>query len=258
MPAALLNPAHTPDAAESHASLNAAAPNPAHIAAPQLLLASRSPRRRSLLTEAGYTHAACTPGFEDGPLRPGKVTPAQWVASLAKLKAWAGSQTPEARELLSQGSVVILGADTACVMDNLLIGTPRDADEAAKMVRAFANREHFVVTGVALARFTQSCTSSELTAHQSMQCRMMFADTALVRIGDISQSQLDTYIESNLWQGKAGGYNIAERIAAGWDITYQGDQTSIMGLPMQRLPRALLKMGIRPDISIVTKVKTPT
>lgn len=203
---------------------------------PRLLLASRSPRRRALLSEAGFAHEACHPGFEDGPLRPGKVTPGQWVASLAKLKAWAGARTPEARALLASSDVVVLGADTACVMDGVLIGTPGTAEEAAKMVRAFANREHEVVTGVALLRVERSGVEEG--------SRVLFADRALVRMGHLSESELEKYIASGAWQGKAGGYNIAERMQAGWDISFVGDQTSIMGLPMRRLAGALAGMGV--------------
>jgi septum formation protein len=188
-----------------------------------------------LLTEAGYAHEACHPGFEDGPLVPGKVTPAQWVASLAKLKAWAGARTPEAQQLLATSDLVVVGADTACVMDGVLIGTPQTAEQARAMVRAFANREHEVVTGVALLHVAQQGTQS---------ARVLFADRALVRMGALSERELDAYVSSGAWQGKAGGYNIAERMQAGWDLSFEGDQTSIMGLPMARLARALATLGV--------------
>lgn len=217
-----------------------------------LLLASRSPRRRSLLTEAGFSHQVCSPGFEDGPLRPGAVSPSQWVASLAKLKAWAGTQTSEASALLATRDVVVLGADTACVMDGTLIGTPVDANEAAHMVRAFANREHEVVTGVAIVRCTRGMTGTAKRNESVAISRTMFADVARVRMGAMSERELEAYIASNLWQGKAGGYNIAERIANGWDISFTGDQTSIMGLPMLRVPRMLRVFGVRPDVSVQT------
>jgi septum formation protein len=209
---------------------------------PRLLLASRSPRRRALLTEAGYAHEACHPGFEDGPLRPGKVTAGQWVASLAKLKAWAGARTPEAGALLETSDLVVLGADTACVMDGVLIGTPATADEAAAMVRAFANREHEVVTGVALMRVARGRAQDG--------ARVLFADRALVRMGELSEAELAAYVASGAWAGKAGGYNIAERIAAGWDISFEGDVASIMGLPMRRLGGVLSRMGIGAEAGV--------
>ena len=52
---------------------------------------------------------------------------------------------------------------------------------------------------------------------------------------DNTQNTVATYMESGMWQGKAGGYNLSERHSAGWPLTWQGDPTSVMGLPMHRL-----------------------
>lgn len=182
----------------------------------KLFLASRSPRRRELMTEAGYTFDFDHPGIEDSELPPGQVNPGQWVASLAYLKARAGVE--RAREIGKTPDVVI-GADTACVMDGQLIGTPIDADEAKEMIRAFAGREHDVVSGIALV--------SALTGK-----RMMGSNRARVRVGTLSDSQIDEYVRSGGWAGKAGAYNLSERLGDGWPIKYDGDPATIMGLPM--------------------------
>ena len=60
-------------------------------------------------------------------------------------------------------------------------------------------------------------------------------DAILGVIGQIPEEDLNRYIESSMWQGKAGGYNLSERHSAGWPLTWQGDPTSVMGLPMHRL-----------------------
>jgi septum formation protein len=65
--------------------------------------------------------------------------------------------------------------------------------------------------------------------------RHLFADAARVTMGALSDSDLENYLASGQWHGKAGGYNLLERIDAGWPLTYQGDPTTIMGLPMNRL-----------------------
>ena len=77
---------------------------------PRLVLASRSPRRTSLLAAAGFEHTAEHPGFDDAPLRPGNVTPSEWVSSLAYLKAWAKSQELLSRESASSVATSIAGA----------------------------------------------------------------------------------------------------------------------------------------------------
>lgn len=188
-------------------------------AAPSLLLASRSPRRRTLLTDAGISHEAEHPGFEDGVLKPGHVSPSAWVMSLAFLKAWAKARTLTQRR-------TVMGADTTCVLKGNMLGTPRDADEAGSMLRAFRRGPHEVITGVALVESTTGR-------------RRLFADRAVVTFGELADADIDTYVASGEWQGKAGAYNLAERLSAGWPITFQGDASTIMGLPMGVLSREL-------------------
>jgi len=188
---------------------------------PRIVLASRSPRRRSLLTQAGIAHEAAAPEFDDAGMRPGAVTPEQWVASLAYLKAWA-----VARRVDSEMATLVIGADTACVVDEELIGTPLDRAEAEAMLRRFAGRTHDVVTGVALI---ETDTGR----------RHLFAERASVAMGAIHESDLARYLDSGEWAGKAGAYNLSERVEAGWPITFTGDPTAIMGLPMESLRAAL-------------------
>ncbi|MBX3316337.1 MAG: Maf-like protein [Phycisphaeraceae bacterium] len=185
----------------------------------RLFLASRSPRRRELLAEAGYNFDYDHPGLEDSDLIPGEVTPREWVASLAYLKARAGNHVAHAT---SRTPDVIIGADTACVLDGRLIGTPRHAQEARSIIADLAGREHEVVTGLALI-----CGQSGR--------RLLIADSARVRIGPLSSQEIDRYIDSGLWSGKAGAYNLTERLAAGWPIQFDGDPATIMGLPMKLL-----------------------
>lgn len=194
---------------------------------PTVLLASRSPRRREFLTRAGVPHTAEHPGFDDSVLRPGRVSAREWVAALAYLKAWAGAQLPPARD-----ASVILGADTTCVKNGHMLGTPADETEAAAMLGELSNSEHDVITGVALIDPRDGS-------------RSIFTDAARVSVGTLSREMIDDYVRSGGWQGKAGGYNLSERIAAGWPITYDGDETTIMGLPMKALlPELARRAGV--------------
>lgn len=196
----------------------------------RLILASRSPRRRQLLTEAGFGFEVSARSVDDGGLISGRVNPEQWVMALAYLKAVGGSD-------LNLTSTVVLGADTVCIApDGSLIGQPRDAQHAEEILRSFVGVPHSVVTGVALV--------DPVTGE-----REMFADGACVTWGDVSEQEIRTYVESGQWQGKAGAYNLAERLGAGWPIEYTGDPTSIMGLPMQRLADRLLAWGVEPGVA---------
>lgn len=191
----------------------------------RLFLASRSPRRRELLAEAGYLFDFDHPGLEDSELPEGDVTPRQWVAALAYLKARAGLDVARATHRTPD---IIVGADTACVMNDRLIGTPITASEARNMIADFANREHEVVSGLALV-----CVKSGR--------RLLASDSARVWVGALSHTQIDDYISSGMWQGKAGAYNLTERTAAGWPIRYEGDPATIMGLPMTVLADRLAR-----------------
>ena len=70
-------------------------------------------------------------------------------------------------------------------------------------------------------------------------------DVARVWIGDVSRTTLEEYLSSGEWRGKAGGYNLLDRLAAGWPIRVIGDTTTVMGLPMVQLNRQLQPESLR-------------
>lgn len=182
-----------------------------------LTLASVSPRRRQLLEATGVPLDVRPSGIDDGRLTPGRCTPAEWVTALAYLKAAATARQPG----LAEGTLV-LGADTVCVHESRILGQPRDAADAERMVRTMADTTHEVFTGVALI-----CPRTRR--------RRMFPDRSVVTVGGLTGAQIDDYLATGLWRGKAGGYNIAERLEAGWPIAFEGTMDSIMGLPVRRL-----------------------
>jgi len=190
----------------------------------EVFLASRSPRRRALLNEAGLPHRFGHPGIEDSELEPGRVSPAQWVAALAYLKARAGMES------IKRDADVVIGADTACMKDGELIGTPADAAEAERIVRRLSRGRHEVVTGVALLE-------------PRTGRRDLFVDRASVSVGDLSDDMVREYIASGQWSGKAGAYNLSERIAGGWPIEYVGRADTIMGLPVAPLKKRLARLS---------------
>lgn len=192
-----------------------------------LVLASRSPRRAQMLRDAGYIFEQADPPFADPPQPQAiaDVTAAELAADLALRKAQ--SLAPE----IEPGSV-ILAADTICVgEDGQLLGQPATAAQARAMIEHFADAAHQVVTGVAIL---------PVAGDQPI----VFADAATVTLGKLTSEMLDTYLASAHWQGKAGGYNLADRQNAGWPIRVDGDPTTVMGLPMRRLPALLAKVGI--------------
>jgi predicted house-cleaning NTP pyrophosphatase (Maf/HAM1 superfamily) len=61
----------------------------------------------------------------------------------------------------------------------------------------------------------------------------------VVTLGDVSDAEIDQYVGSGAWKGKAGGYNLSDRIEAGWPIRYSGESSTIMGMPMPLLERLM-------------------
>lgn len=183
---------------------------------PPYILASGSKRRAVLLQETGMSTTISKPPIDDSLFQIGDINPRRWVQSLAVLKAMAVQQSVE------QSCGTIIAADTVCVVDGVLFGQPEDRREALHMLQSMNDKKHFVCTGW--------CLTSIGKEHIHVEC-----DETEVTIGQLDQREIDTYLSSDAWIGKAGAYNVSERIDAGWDIQCAGDMTSVMGLPMKRL-----------------------
>jgi septum formation protein len=207
----------------------------------RLVLASQSPRRRLLLEQRGIAHEAIHPGLDDALLEPGSEspTPVQWAAALAYLKAVAGA----ARVRHRVESAIVLGADTVVVKDGMMVGQPVDAADAERIIRLLEDGEHEVVTGVALVWPAGGGADEGGGGRAGAMERLIFADRAKVRVGEIGDERVADYIASGTWRGKAGAYNLSERLSAGWPIVYDGDPGTIMGLPVGKVVAALRSLG---------------
>ena len=156
------------------------------------------------------------PGLDDAQLAPGVGPPHEWVAALAYLKAAAAART------LGDRTDPVVGSDTTCVVDGAIAGTPESAGEARRMIRSFVGKTHEVLTGVAIV-----CPATGR--------RDLFVERAEVTLGVLDDGQIDDYVESGAWKGKAGGYNYTERKAAGWPLSCRGSENTIVGLPVEPL-----------------------
>lgn len=186
-------------------------------AARRLILASQSPRRAQLLREAGFDFEQMVPPYADPDQPDPHHDPASFVAELALCKARS------LRDALPAGDgAVILSADTVCVDDaGNLLGKPLDRADAGRMLRLLAGGRQCVLTGVAVL--------------DGGGVRANFSDEAVVHCGPVTEAQMEAALEGGGWQGKAGGYNLFDLQKAGWPLTVEGDEATVMGLPMQRL-----------------------
>ena len=179
----------------------------------RVVLASRSPRRRELLAAAGIA-AEIDPVDVDERRLPDEA-PAAYVERVARLKAAAGAaRHPEA---------LVIGADTAVVLGDEVLGKPSDAADAADMLRRLAGRAHEVLTGVAV-----SCGAR----HHS------FVERTTVTFAPIAEDDIQQYVATGEPFDKAGAYAI-QGYAARFVSGIQGSYTNVVGLPMEALVRVI-------------------
>lgn len=188
--------------------MSAPSPNNPNFLREKLVLASSSPRRTELLDRAGWPHEVMVAGIDES-VRP-QEDPATYVKRLARSKAEAVAAR------LKEG--LVLGADTTVVIDNQILGQPRDDAEAKRILNLLQGKWHEVLTGVALVRVG----GETRVAHE----------TTRVRFAELSETEIDWYVSSGEPAGKAGAYGIQGK-AALFIEEIRGDYFNIMGLPIR-------------------------
>ena len=187
-----------------------------------LILASASPRRRELLTQAGFSFTVESADVDES-LRVGE-DPVAYVLRLAVEKAQAVfAQHPTHRGETAMGGapdvLVVLGADTSVVLDGEILGKPADAADAMRMLRRLSGRTHQVLTGVAAVSRAGTVSGVETTS---------------VTFSEIPEAELNFYCATAEPLDKAGAYGI-QGYAARWIPRIDGDYFNVMGLPIARV-----------------------
>ncbi len=174
----------------------------------QLILASASPRRRELL---GLFHIPFLIRVADidETMAPEKA-PFDEVARVSREKALAVTREPED---------IVIAADTIVVCQGRVLGKPRDAREAAEMLRLLSGRDHQVMTGCTIARGEKTLTFTEVTD---------------LHFRELSEKEIAGYVASGEPMDKAGAYGI-QGGAALFCEKMVGDYYNVMGLPVCRL-----------------------
>ncbi|RMF99624.1 MAG: septum formation protein Maf [Planctomycetota bacterium] len=178
----------------------------------RLILASGSPRRRQLLEEAGYRFEIVTPSesAECG-LCSGEA-PWELVARLALAKARdVAARVPHG---------CILACDTVAECCGRILGKPADRDHAEEILRFLSGRRHRVLSGVCLWD----------RPHRDPWVEV---DVTELFMEPLSDAQLAEYLDSGLWEGKAGAFGYQDRL--GWVRVVRGSESNVVGLPMERL-----------------------
>jgi septum formation protein len=186
-----------------------------------LYLASGSPRRRELLTQIGVSFLTQIAPIDENALP--DESPVAYVERLARAKAQAGLAALSE----SQGAVV-LGADTAVVLDGRILGKPVDSADAVAMLSALSGRRHEVLTAVALV------------STERLESRVV---TSQVSFRPLGRAEIEAYWASGEPQDKAGGYGI-QGLAAVFVSQLQGSYSAVVGLPLCETAELLAEFSI--------------
>jgi septum formation protein len=184
------------------------------------ILASNSPRRHALLTEAGYDFEVVAPAISE--LATVELSLRELTIANATRKAMAAAR-------IHRGGIV-LAADTLVAMDGEIIGKPRDLDHARMILRRLSGRTHDVCTGVCIV---------------GLRGRIGFAEISQVRFRKLSEHAITSYFQMVNPFDKAGAY-AAQGAGGNIIAAIEGSVTNVIGLPMERTKEALARVGIRP------------
>ncbi|HET8883169.1 MAG TPA: nucleoside triphosphate pyrophosphatase [Solimonas sp.] len=189
--------------------------------APQLLLASQSPRRAELLRQIGVRFVVAPADIVER-VAPGEAA-TDYARRIALEKARAGWRR-------SAQTLPVLGADTDVVLDGRILGKPRDRADALAMLAALSGREHEVCSAVAIVH--DACEAVALSVTQ-------------VRFGAISPAQAAAYWASGEPADKAGAYGI-QGLGALFVSEMRGSYSGVVGLPLFETAALLKQFGIEP------------
>lgn len=191
------------------------------LSTPRFYLASRSPRRKQLLSKIIQDFEVIDTDIDEVPME--NEAPEDYVLRVAQAKALA------AIESLGE-NVIVLGADTEVVYEGRIIGKPDSPEQALEILQTLSGQMHYVYTAVALyARSIQT-----------------IVHTSKVWFRPLSREECEAYCRETMPLDKAGAYGIQD-IAAGFITRFEGSYSSVMGLPLKDTRNLLQSAGLLAD-----------
>jgi septum formation protein len=184
-----------------------------------LVLASASPRRQELLRSAGIPFEVQRADIDETP-RAGEL-PRTYAERLSREKALVVFQ--------KRPKDWVLGADTIVVVDQTILGKPRDSDDAARMLGLISGRMHEVITGV--------CLAGPRSSHDKR------SETTYVTMCKLSDEEIREYVSTGEPMDKAGAYAI-QGMASRWIPRIEGDYSNVVGLPVALVYRMLREHNV--------------
>lgn len=189
-----------------------------------LILASKSPRRQHLLKEAGFDFVVKTLDTDES--YPEALAANAVASYLAKKKA-------EAFVPLLEDHEAVITADTVVILNDQILGKPKNNAEAKAMLQALSGQLHHVTTGVCIARKSKI---------------VVFDDTTSVRFKQLTDKEIDYYIEKYQPLDKAGAYGIQEWIGMIGIEKIEGSYFTVMGLPTHLVYEELERFWVQEEV----------
>lgn len=197
-----------------------------------MFLASQSPRRKALLESIGIDFEVVVPDYEEEDS--GTELPAELVERHSRGKAW--SVLPWLKPL--PPGRPILGVDTIVVIQGRAVGKAADEEEALAFLRFLSGRTHLVYSGITLLWQDPAAPDGQpLEATENAVTKVRFAN--------IPEREMELYVATGEWRGKAGAYAIQERASAFVEEIH-GEYTNVVGLPVALLVGMLRKIAAWP------------
>jgi septum formation protein len=190
----------------------------------KIILASGSPRRKQLLELAEIPFEIKVSAIDE--TYPAGLSSSDTALFIARNKALAVQE--ELRRNDNGNGYTIVSADTVVVLDNNIIGKPRNRDEAIHILTSLSGKAHTVITGVCILHAEE---------------KILFAEETEVEFYPLSASQIEFYVDKYQPYDKAGAYAIQEWIGAVGIKSIKGDFYNVMGLPVSRVVQELNRIN---------------
>lgn len=201
----------------------------------RIILASGSPRRKELLEQIGIEFEICPANGEEVIT---KTVPHDVVMELSRQKALevAGmvvSYGDSHADITTPTDIMIIGADTVVAYDDMILGKPKDEEDAKKTLRMLSGNAHSVYTGISVVFISKDGRVGEHT----------FYDRTKVKMYEMTDAEIERYVATNEPMDKAGSYGIQGKCAIHIE-KIEGDYNNVVGLPVSKLYQELLGLGI--------------
>lgn len=195
-----------------------------------IILASESPRRRSLLAEAGFDFVVLASKVSETPDK--NLNVRQQILDIARRKAMGTLTLVQRDQTLAQQTCYILAADTEVVLDNETLGKPETPGHAVATLKKLSGRPHEVITAIALIN---SVTKEEYS----------HIETTWIHFKELSSKEIEEYVATGDPMDKAGSYGIQSG-AKNFIDKIEGSYDNVVGLPVSVVKNLFQQAGLKP------------